>query len=412
MAGQVTAHGSLAHGGPAAEDAEVVRAAARRRRRRCSARRTCPSWRRWPRPSRSRSAPRATRGTRAHRRRLQRRLGRRRRRRARRRGARHRRRRLDPHPRRLLRPVRPQAAARPRADGARLARHVGRPARSRAACSTPRCSSTPSAGRRRRSPRRRGARAGRAADRVLARRCRAARPRGSDDEQRARGRAHRRARLRDLGHAVEERDPDYGNARQRDDALPRGRQRRRRRRWRIPSGSRAGRAGSCGMGERHAALAGRAARTRQEAADRERIGALFADFDVLLTPALTRRPPLLGEWLGLPAPLMLNGDGELHRPPPAVEPHRPARRRGAGRGGADGFPLAVQLVGRAGRRGDAALALRPARGRHGLARAPPAARRMSAQDELLALATASPTRPARSCATRSAASASCAISAK
>ena len=62
-----------------------------------------------------------------------------------RRRARLRRRRLDPHPRRLLRPVRPQAPARPRPDGAAagaLARALGLRHGQRATSPTPRCSST------------------------------------------------------------------------------------------------------------------------------------------------------------------------------------------------------------------------------------------------------------------------------
>jgi amidase len=86
----------------------------------------------------------------------------------------------------------------------------------------------------------------------------------------------------------------------------------------------------------------------QEAADRERIGAVLGDFDVLMTPALTRRPPPVGEWSGLPAPLMLNGMANFvaHLPiwnhtgqPAAAVPVETAP---------DGFPVAVQLVGRAG----------------------------------------------------------------
>ena len=78
-------------------------------------------------------------GPAAHARRLERRLGRGGRRRAVLGGARLRRRRLDPHPGRLLRAVRPQAAARPRADrahGGAVARAVAPGARSRAASPT------------------------------------------------------------------------------------------------------------------------------------------------------------------------------------------------------------------------------------------------------------------------------------
>jgi amidase len=86
----------------------------------------------------------------------------------------------------------------------------------------------------------------------------------------------------------------------------------------------------------------------QEAADRDRVNLLFADFDVLLTPALTSRPPHIGEWLGLPAPIMLyamaNFSAHLaiwnHTGQPAAAVPVEAA--------ADGFPVAVQLVGRPG----------------------------------------------------------------
>ena len=155
------------------------------------------------------------------------------------------------------------------------------------------------------------------------------------------------ARLRDLGHAVEQRDPDYGGAVMRvttrylegisGDAAA------------MPHPERLARwtRGLVRMGERiPRRLVARA--HALEAADRDRIGVLFADCDVLLTPALTRRPPQLGAWLGLPAPLMLNGMAGFiaHLPlwnhlgqPAASVPVEAAP---------DGFPLAVQLVGRPG----------------------------------------------------------------
>ena len=76
------------------------------------------------------------------------------------------------------------------------------------------------------------------------------------------------------------------------------------------------------------------------------MGTLFADFDVLLTPLLTRRPPPIGEWMGLPAPVMLNGMVNFvphlafwnHTGQPAAAvPVETAP---------DGFPVAVQLAGR------------------------------------------------------------------
>jgi amidase len=86
----------------------------------------------------------------------------------------------------------------------------------------------------------------------------------------------------------------------------------------------------------------------QEAVDRERVGAVFADHDVLMTPALTRLPPPVGEWLGLPAVLMLNGMANFTAhlglwnhtgQPAAAVPVETAP---------GGLPVAVQLVGRTG----------------------------------------------------------------
>jgi amidase len=86
----------------------------------------------------------------------------------------------------------------------------------------------------------------------------------------------------------------------------------------------------------------------QEAADRDRANRVLEECDVLMTPVLTRRPPPLGEWLGLPAPLMLNGMAAFtahlaiwnHTGQPAASVPVEAAP--------DGFPVAVQLVGRPG----------------------------------------------------------------
>ena len=84
----------------------------------------------------------------------------------------------------------------------------------------------------------------------------------------------------------------------------------------------------------------------QAESDRARIDASLEDFDVLMTPVFTRRPPLIGEWSGLPAPVMLNSMVSFiphaafwnHTGQPAASiPVDVAP---------DGFPLAVQLVGR------------------------------------------------------------------
>jgi len=85
-----------------------------------------------------------------------------------------------------------------------------------------------------------------------------------------------------------------------------------------------------------------------EEADRARANEIFDHADVVITPVLTRRPPLAGEWDDLPAPVMLNGMVNFtaflgfwnHTGQPAASvPSEVA---------ADGFPVGVQLVGRPG----------------------------------------------------------------
>jgi amidase len=154
-------------------------------------------------------------------------------------------------------------------------------------------------------------------------------------------------RLRDLGHTVQERDPDYGNVTV--NVTTRYLEGVRIEAEKMTHPERLARAtrGLVGMGAKIPGFLIERAHA-QEAADRERIGAVLGDFDVLMTPALTRRPPPVGEWSGLPAPLMLNGMANFvaHLPiwnhtgqPAAAVPVETAL---------DGFPVAVQLVGRVG----------------------------------------------------------------
>jgi amidase len=154
-------------------------------------------------------------------------------------------------------------------------------------------------------------------------------------------------RLRDLGHTVQERDPDYGNVAV--NVITRYLESVRTEADRMAHPERLGRAtrGLASMGAKIPSFLVERARA-QEAADRERIGSVFADFDVLMTPVFTRRPPPIGEWSGLPAPLMLNGMANFvphlgiwnHTGQPAAAvPVESAP---------DGFPVAVQLVGRTG----------------------------------------------------------------
>ena len=152
-------------------------------------------------------------------------------------------------------------------------------------------------------------------------------------------------RLRGLGHTVDEYDPDYGTTVLRvtarylagiaEDAAGMAHPERLAR-WTR---------GLAALGDRIPSRLVERARAA-EAVDRERVGVLFAGYDVLMTPALTRRPPPVGEWLGLPAPLMLNGMANFvtylplwnHLGQPAASvPVETAP---------DGFPVAVQLVGR------------------------------------------------------------------
>ena len=175
-------------------------------------------------------------------------------------------------------------------------------------------------------------------------------PRGTvariGDEQR--GAVERTAeRFRDLGHTVVERDPDYGNTAANvitrylegvaSDAEAMAHPER------IARWTR----GLARLGSRIPRFLVERAHA-QEAADRERVNAVLADHDVLLTPALSRLPPPVGEWLGLPAPVMLNGMANFiphlalwnHTGQPAAAlPVELAPEH---------LPVAVQLVGRPG----------------------------------------------------------------
>jgi amidase len=167
-----------------------------------------------------------------------------------------------------------------------------------------------------------------------------------DDEQRQ-ALERTAERLRQLGHTVQQRDPDYGNValavttrflegvRIESDEMAHPE--------RLARATR----GLASMGARIPSFLVERAHAR-EAADRERIGSVFGDFDVLMTPVFTRRPPLIGEWSGLPAPLMVSGMANFV-PYPGIWNHtgQPAAAVPVERA-PDGFPVPVQLVGRTG----------------------------------------------------------------
>jgi amidase len=167
-----------------------------------------------------------------------------------------------------------------------------------------------------------------------------------EDEQRA-GAQRVAERLRELGHDVVERDPDYGLAG--PNVLTRYLHGVRTEADGMAHPERLGRGtrGLARLGTRlPAALVRRA--LAAEAADRDRANAIFEHVDIVLTPVFTRRPPLIGEWTGLPAPVMLNGMVSFvaflglwnHTGQPACSvPSDPAP---------DGFPVGAQLVGRPG----------------------------------------------------------------
>jgi amidase len=165
-----------------------------------------------------------------------------------------------------------------------------------------------------------------------------------DEEQR--GAVARVAeRLRALGHTVQERDPDYGNLITwftirylrgiREDAQAAPHPRRLARRTR----------GYARLGAAYPdALLRRA--LAAEAEDRERLRRSLEGYDALLTPMFTRRPVPIGEWEGRGALWTFNGNARWV-PYCAAWNHtgQPAASVPAGLT-ADGFPLAVQIVGR------------------------------------------------------------------
>jgi amidase len=152
-------------------------------------------------------------------------------------------------------------------------------------------------------------------------------------------------RLRALGHTVQERDPDYGNLITwftirylrgiREDARAAPHPRRLARRTR--SYARLG-AGYPDALLRRAVAAGDS--------DRERLLGSLEGFDVLLTPMFTRRPLPIGEWDRRGALVTFNGSARwVPFCAPWNHTGQPAASVPAGLTD-DGFPLAVQLVGR------------------------------------------------------------------
>jgi amidase len=153
--------------------------------------------------------------------------------------------------------------------------------------------------------------------------------------------------LRTLGHSVEEREPDYGLASTdattrflrgiADDARGMAHPERLQRRTR----------GIARIGRLYNDKVLGIARKR-EAAHSERLGQLFRDHDVLLTPMTTRPPVLAGRWEGLPGLPTVVGMTAVY--PFGViwnMTGQPAAAVPAGTSD-DGLPVAVQLVGRPG----------------------------------------------------------------
>ena len=276
-------------------------------------------------------------------------------RRALRRRDRVRRRRLDPHPRRLLRPVRAQAAERPRADragGPAVARHVDL-GRDDARRRRQRARLRRDQGRRAVVRRGRRARARAADDRRLAQDAAADRPAGrrraADRPERGRRGA---ARARARGGRARDRLPDHPGW-QRALALPA----RDRRPGALDAAPRAPVAAHARLPADRLGDPGRAAEARQAGRRRGRAGTgrrgrrCRPDSDVHAPAAArgrVRRPP------GGVDLLRLGALRALRRP---VQPHRPAG--GVGARGLDGRRLPGRRAARraARRRAAAALAL-------------------------------------------------------
>jgi amidase len=152
--------------------------------------------------------------------------------------------------------------------------------------------------------------------------------------------------LRSLGHEVRERDPDYGVL------MPQFLPRYARGAWEdaqeLPSGPRLERR-TRGMVRLGAAMARPAARVRAaEPARAARIGAIFADHDVVLTPTIAAAPPRAGRHAraGALRTFLDAGTYACFTAPWNIT-GQPAASVPAGFD-ADGLPLAVQLVARPG----------------------------------------------------------------
>ena len=177
--------------------------------------------------------------------------------------------------------------------------------------------------------------------------------------------------MRTLGHTVEERDVDYGligtvflprylkgiEAEAATLARPDRLQRRTR--------------GFVALGRAMPQAAVDRA-MRDEADQAARINRVFDHYDVLMTPVSTRPPVGAQEWEGKSAFRTVNEMGRVY-PYTGVwnATGQPAASVPAGFT-ADGLPLAVQLVGAPRRRAHAALAGRADRGRAAVGRRPPA----------------------------------------